>query len=313
MREVAVKSVFRDPSELPAGPYPVVALGNFDGVHLGHQAILKTARKHAHEAGGRAFALTFDPPPAKVLFPAQAPPLITTPEDKLDLLTRIGLDGVLVMNFTRELSMLAPREFVRQYLVGAIGARAVVVGRTVTFGHDRGGDAAAMVEFGREFGFTTIVVEPVAADRIEVSSSRIRELIAAGEVKRAALMLGRPHFLNGVVVKGRGRGRKIGFPTANLAAATECVPPDGVYAARVVVFGSAYPAIVNIGTRPTFDETERVIEAYIFDFAGDLYGLRVRLELVERVRGEKKFDSAEHLARQIAGDIEHAKKILAQV
>lgn len=312
MREVTASNVFREPSELPAGPYGVVALGNFDGVHLGHQAILDTARKRAHEAGGRAFALTFDPPPAKVLFPAQAPPLITTPEDKLDLLSRSGLDGVLVMNFTRELSLLTPDEFVRRYLVSAIGVREVVVGRTVSFGHDRAGDAARMVELGREFGFKTIVVEPVRASDLEVSSSKIRELIAAGEMRGAARMLGRPHFLSGSVVKGRGRGREIGFPTANLASATECVPPDGVYAARVVVCGTAHPAIANIGTRPTFNETERTIEAYIFDFAADLYSRRVKLELIERVRPEKKFQSAQELARQIARDVERAKQILAE-
>jgi riboflavin kinase/FMN adenylyltransferase len=309
---LAAKRIVRDPSELSGEPYPVIALGNFDGVHLGHQAILRTAREHAVEAGGRCFALTFDPAPAKVLFPSQAPALITTPEDKLDLLCQTGLDGVLVMNFTRELSMLAPVEFVRQHLVGKIGAREVVVGRTFTFGHDRAGDAEVMRKLGRQFDFGTTVVDSLVVDGVEVSSTKVREAIAAGDMRRVARMLGRAHFLSGVVVAGRGRGGKIGVPTANLASDTECVPSNGVYAARVVVEGSVFPAIANIGIRPTFGEAERAIEAHLLGYAGDLYGLRLRLELIERVRGERKFESAEDLTRQIARDIDYAKKVLAQ-
>jgi riboflavin kinase/FMN adenylyltransferase len=307
----AARGIVRDPSELPAGPYPVVALGNFDGVHLGHQAILKTALEHARKGGGHAFALTFDPAPAKVLFPTQAPPLIMAPEDKLDMLCRIGLDGVWVLSFTRELSMLTPRDFVRRHLLGAIGVREVVIGRTINFGHDRAGDASTMIELSREFGFKATVVEQLMVDQIEVSSSRIRELIASGEMKRAARLLGRPHFLTASVIKGRGRGRQLGFPTANLAPVTECIPSQGVYAARMLISGTTYPAIVNIGVRPTFGETEQVIEAHLLNFADDLYGLRVRLEFIERVRSEMKFDSAEELRRQIARDIERVKEILA--
>jgi riboflavin kinase/FMN adenylyltransferase len=303
--------IIRDLDKLPAQPHPVVALGNFDGVHLGHRAILKTAIDHAHAAGGTAFALTFDPLPAKLLFPQRAPRLILTAEDKLDLLRRSGIDGVLVVGFTRELSALTPREFVRSYLMGKIGVRAVVVGHTVSFGHNRAGNASVMVELGREFGFETTVVGPVKLEGVEVSSTKIRELIGKGELRAASALLGRHHFLAGAVVHGRERGRKIGFPTANLEPATECVPPDGVYATRMILPDGGFAAITNIGMRPTFGETSRSIEAHIFDFNRDLYGMRVKLEFVERIRIEQKFESAEALSRQIADDVARAKEILA--
>ncbi len=292
-------------------PCPVVALGNFDGVHLGHRAILKTAMERARAAGGTSFALTFDPLPAKLLSPDKAPPLLMTSEDKIEALRVSGLDGVIVLDFTRELSLLTPREFVREYLVGKLGVREVVVGHSVNFGHNRAGNASVMVELGGEFGFDATVVGPVKVAGMEVSSTKIRQLIADADLRGAARLLGRYHFLRGVVVHGRERGRKIGFPTANLESETECVPPDGVYAARMVLPDGTYPSITNIGMRPTFNETTRSIESHIFDVNRDLYGQRVKLEIVERVRGERKFDSAEELARQIAFDVDNVKKILA--
>lgn len=307
--------IIRNLDALPDHPDPVVALGNFDGVHLGHRAILKAAIDRAHSrAGARrgtAFALTFDPLPAKVLAPDRAPRLILTPQDKLELLRDSGLDGVLVLNFTHELSRLSPREFVRLYLREKIGARAVVEGHNFHFGHRRAGNAQTMAELGREFGFETIVVGPVKVEATEVSSTRIRELIAAGDLRAAARLLGRCHFLRGEVVHGRERGRTIGFPTANLEPQTECLPPDGVYATRLMLPDGALPAITNIGMRPTFGEPQRSIEAHVFDFNCDLYGARVKLEIVERIRPERKFDSGETLSRQIAQDVRRAREILA--
>jgi riboflavin kinase/FMN adenylyltransferase len=303
--------VIRDLNQMTVPSHPVVALGNFDGVHRGHAAILKSAIDRAHSAGGKSYALTFDPLPAKVLTPERAPRMLMTPEDKLVYLRQSGVDGVLVLHFDRALSRLTPRDFVHDYLVGRLGVEAVVVGHSVSFGYKRAGNAAVMVELGREFGFETIVVGPVKVDGIEVSSSKIRELILAADMRAAARLLGRPHFLRGKVVHGRERGRTIGFPTANLDAQTECIPPDGVYATRVVLAEGAYPSITNIGMRPTFHETARSIEAHIFDFNRDIYDRTIQLEIIERVRPERKFESGEALGRQIKLDLERARQILA--
>jgi riboflavin kinase / FMN adenylyltransferase len=303
--------IIRDLNAFAPTPHPVLALGNFDGVHIGHRAILKEALARARSVGGRAFALTFDPLPARRLFPDRAPPTLVTLEDKLELLRATGLDGVIVIDFTLELSRVSARDFVHDYLLGKIGARTVVVGHSVSFGHKRAGNAAAMVALGRELGFETVVVGPVKTDGVEVSSTKIRELIGAGDVRMAARLLGRDHFLSGVVVRGRERGRKLGFPTANLACETECLPPDGVYATRVVLADGAHPSVSNIGSNPTFNEAARSIEAHIFDFDRDLYGARIKLEFVERLRGERKFESPQALASQIAADLQRAREILA--
>jgi riboflavin kinase/FMN adenylyltransferase len=303
--------IIRNIDQLPPHPHPVVALGNFDGVHLGHRAILKTAIDRARAASGTAFALTFDPLPAKLLAPARAPRLILAPEDKLELLRASGIDGVVVIAFTAALSQLTPAAFVCDYLLGKIGAREVVVGHSVSFGHARAGNAEVMAELGRRMGFETVVVGPVTVEGAVVSSTRMRELIASGEMRTVARLLGRNHFLSGTVVHGRERGRTIGFPTANLNSATECLPPDGVYATRVILPDGAFASITNIGMRPTFAEPARTIEAHIFDFDRDIYGAKIRLEIVERIRGERKFESGQALAAQIAEDLKRAKEILA--
>ena len=311
MRLLVPMEIIRDLDSLKPYPFPVVALGNFDGVHVGHQTILKAAIERAHAAGGSALAVTFDPLPAKVLNPNSAPRLILTPEDKHELLRSFGLHGVIVLTFSRELSMLSPEDFLREYLRRRIGARVVVVGHNVSFGHARAGNAEVMRQLGRELGFETIVVGPIECDGIVVSSTRVREMIAAGDMKRTAILLGRPHFLRGPVVHGRERGRTIGFPTANIQSRTECLPPDGVYATRVVMEEGSYPSITNIGMRPTFSEPERTIEAHIFEFNRDIYGREVKLEIAERIRPERKFESAQALAAQIASDLQRAKEILA--
>lgn len=311
-RHALPMGIIRDLDALKPQPWPVVALGNFDGVHLGHRAILKTAIDHAHAERGTAFVLTFDPLPAKVLAPAHAPQLILAPEDKLDLLRHSGIDGVIVIAFTLDFSRIGPREFVRDYILGKVGARAVVVGHSVSFGHKRAGNASVMVELGREFGFEVTVVGPVKVAGVGVSSTKVRELIAAADLKGVSDLLGRYHFLAGRVVRGRERGRKIGFPTANLESESECIPPDGVYATRVVLEDRLYPSITNIGMRPTFAEAQRSIEAHIFDFDRELYGMRIKLELVERIRPERKFDSPAALSDQIALDIRRAREILVR-
>jgi riboflavin kinase / FMN adenylyltransferase len=303
--------ITHDPEVLRGYAVPVVAIGNFDGVHAGHQEILQTAMNEARAVKGSALVLTFDPLPTKVLAPERAPKLILTPEDKLELLRQSGLDAVLVLEFTLELSHLPPREFVHEYLVKRIGVRTVVVGHSVNFGYQRAGNAEVMTELGREFGFETRVVGPVTVEGMEASSTRIREIIGEGDLVTAAKLLGRCHFLRGPVVHGRERGRTIGFPTANIHSRTELLPPDGVYATRIVLpDGSAHGSITNIGMRPTFAEPERTIEAHIFDFNRDIYDQDVKLEIIERIRPEKKFESGAALAVQIASDVKRAKAIV---
>ena len=307
----AAMEIIRDLGDLRPRAFPVVALGNFDGVHAGHRAILKGAIDRARAEHGAAFAITFDPIPAKVLFPERAPRLILTPDDKFELLRSSGIDGVIVLDFTLELSKLSPRDFVREYLIDRIGVRAVVIGHSVNFGYRRAGNATVMEELGRELGFDTTVIGPVTVDGMEVSSTKVREAIAAGDMRVAAILLGRSHFLSGPVVHGRERGRTMGFPTANIQSRTECIPPDGVYATRVILADGAFGSITNIGMRPTFAEPERSIEAHIFDFNRDIYGQDVKLELIERIRPERKFKSAQALAAQIGADLKRAKEIIA--
>jgi riboflavin kinase/FMN adenylyltransferase len=303
--------IIRDLNSFGRYPFPIIALGNFDGVHVGHQTILRAAIERAQATGGTALAVTFDPLPAKVLNPKHAPRLIMTPEDKHELLRSFGLHGVIVLAFTRELSLLSPEEFVREYLRRRVGVREVVVGHNVSFGHARAGNAEVMRQLGGMFGFETIVIGPIEHDGVVVSSTQVREMISAGDMRRAAILLGRPHFLRGPVVHGRERGRTIGFPTANIESRTECLPPDGVYATRVVLEEGSYPSITNIGMRPTFDEPARTIEAHIFDFNQDIYGRDAMLEIAERIRPERKFESPQALASQIASDLKRAKQILA--
>jgi riboflavin kinase/FMN adenylyltransferase len=303
--------IIRDLSGFARPKFAVVALGNFDGVHTGHQAILRTAIERAREQGGVAFALTFDPLPMKVLAPHRAPRTILASEDKIELLRLSGIDGVIVLTFTLELSRLTPREFLRDYLLNRIGAKCVVVGHNVSFGHNREGDASVMRKLGAELNFDALVVGPVRIGNLDVSSTRIREAIAAGDMRTAERLLGRSHFLSGPVVHGRERGRTIGFPTANVQSRTEALPPDGVYATRIILEDGGHASITNIGMRPTFGEPERTIEAHIFNFDRDIYDRNVKLEIVERIRPERKFESAQALAAQIASDLERARQILA--
>jgi riboflavin kinase/FMN adenylyltransferase len=303
--------VFHDLDRAPGLRRCVVALGNFDGVHLGHRAILNAALDYARHDGARSIALTFDPNPAKVLVPARAPRMLMTLADKLDCLAAAGLDAAVVVPFTHKLSLLSPQEFAREYLVERLQVAAVVVGHNVTFGHNRAGNARVMAELGERLGFEVIVIGPITVSGIEVSSTAIRRMIADADLRQAARLLDRNHFLRGPVVKGRQRGHQLGFPTANLESLTECLPPDGVYATRLVLPYGAFPSITNIGMRPTFAEPARTIETHVFDFDRDLYGITVKLELIERVRPERKFESGEALARQIATDVRRAREILA--
>ncbi len=290
----------------------VLTLGNFDGLHRGHQAIIERARVVAAAGGGRIVALTFHPHPLAVLAPERAAPMIQSLHDRLAGLRGLGVDVVVLQRFTRAFASLAPEEFVERFLLRSLRLLYVVVGYNVTFGRGRAGTAATLATLGGRLGFEVETVGPVTADGVAVSSSAIRTALAAGDVVRAAALLGRTHRLRGRVVVGERRGRTIGFPTANLHVPPRVlVPADGVYAVRARLDGAAVPGVLNIGVRPTFGEARRTIEAHLLDWDGDCYGRVVEIELVARLRGERRFDGVNALRAAIAADVAHARRLLA--
>jgi len=294
----------------PEGPGPVVAIGNFDGVHDGHRAVLRQLFALAAEQGAPACVLTFDPAPTAVLAPERHQARILTLADRVRLLGAEGVDAVVVEPFTRAFAENSARWFAEDLLGRQLGVRGVVVGYDFRFGHQRQGNVAVL----RAWLPAVPVVEVAAFTEAEapVSSSRIRRLVASGAVEEAAALLGRPHLLRGVVVTGDQRGRTIGFPTANIVSDVELLPAHGVYAVRVRVddAGPVHAGVVNVGMRPTFAGTELRIEVHLLDFAGDLYGHRLAVELVARIRGEQRFDGVAALVAQIGRDVQRARELL---
>lgn len=294
----------------PDGPAAVVALGVFDGVHRGHRAILAAAVARARESGFEALACTFDPHPLQVLQPGRAPASIATLDERLALIATLGIDAIVVLRFTPEMAAMEPEAFVKDVLLGRLRAREVVVGFNHTFGRGARGDARLLQALAERLGFRAEVVPPLVVDGVQVSSSIVRGALERGDVARAATYLGRPYAVGGRVVKGAGRGRTLGFPTANVQPDRPLLVPHGVYACRMVIAGTPRPAVVNIGTRPTFGETTTAVEAHVLDFAGDLYGDPVRVEFVGHLREERRFPNPDALARQIADDIAAARRCL---
>jgi riboflavin kinase/FMN adenylyltransferase len=291
---------------------PVLTLGNFDGVHRGHQAILRRVVHAARTSGGDAVALTFHPHPVSVLRPEQSPALITSLRDRIALMAATGIDVLVLQHFTAAFAELSAEAFVERFVVERLGASRVVVGHTVSFGHARRGDAALLGTLGARFGFAIEVVGPIRVEGHDVSSSAVRRAIGAGDMRLAATMLGRPHRLGGIVVRGRARGAAIGFPTANIRVRAGMWPPDGVYAVRVRRGEHWLDGVANIGTNPTFGVAPRTLEVYIFDFDAEVYGERLTVAFVERLRGEVAFPSVEALVAQIARDAADARAILAR-
>lgn len=294
----------------PDSPPSVVALGAFDGIHLAHRKILATARERARALGIRALACTFDPHPLVILQPERAPVRITDLPENLARMAAQGLDAAVIIPFTREFSRLEPEAFVRDVLCGRLKAREVVVGFNHTFGRGARGNAELLAELGARYGFVAHVIPPLLVDGVVVSSSAIREALAAGDVARAGKFLGHPYTVRGRVLRGRGRGQQLGFPTANLKPERELLLAPGVYAARATWPDGRADAVVNVGVRPTFGEGEFWVEAYLLDFAGDLYDTTLTLELVERIRPEQKFPDAEGLRAQVARDVATAARLL---
>jgi riboflavin kinase/FMN adenylyltransferase len=298
----------------------VVTIGAYDGVHLGHQAVLRLVRELADARGLEAALVTFDRHPAEVVRPESAPRLLTTLEQRLELLDATGdLDLCWVLTFDEARSKEAAEDFVREVLVDGVGARLVVVGADFHFGHRRGGNVPLLERMGAEFGFEVLGLGLVAvegdATGVPYSSTRIRELLAKGEVAEAARLLGRPHEVRGVVERGDQRGAEhLGMPTANLTVPERiCLPADGVYAGTFVAEdGVERPAAISVGTRPTFyEDGDVLVEAYVLDFDGDLYGQRVKVRFREWVRGQERFDSTDALVEQMNADVEATRRILA--
>jgi riboflavin kinase/FMN adenylyltransferase len=290
----------------------VVALGNFDGVHLGHQAVLRRAVEEGRKRGERVVAATFDPHPRAVLGPGGPPKLLTTLELCREALMRYGADEVLAIRFDEELSKKSPEEFVRDMLVEEIGASAVVVGENFRFGHKAAGDFEDLERLMRPLGGEAygVPIRSYGGGKGGISSTRIRHLISAGEVEEAAQLLGRPYVVRGEVIVGDRRGRSIGFPTANvLPDPAQEIPGRGVYAGFVYIGKEVHAACTNVGVAPTFERGENRIEAYLIDFEGNLYGRIVDVSFVRRIRPEKRFSGVEELKEQIERDVEEARRI----
>jgi riboflavin kinase/FMN adenylyltransferase len=298
----------------PRWNQPVLALGNFDGLHRGHMKIIDRVRRRAGERGGTPAAMTFDPHPPRILRPEKAPPLLMTKNQKLEALGRAGMHGVAVVRFTRELSQWEPEPFVRTVLVEWLHVTEVWVGANFLFGHDRAGTFSVLRALGARYGFRAEKIDPVRYKDFVVSSTRIRRLIAEGRVDEAGGLLGHHYFVDGRVERGAGRGRELGFPTANLATENELLPPAGVYATTASVDGVLQPSITNIGVRPTFGDVDRiVIEAHLFDVDRDLYGSELRLSFVQRLRDERAFPDVDALRAQIDADCRSARRLFGRI
>lgn len=292
----------------------VVTIGVFDGVHKGHQATIGHTVARARELGVQSVVVTFDPHPAEVVRPGSHPAVLTEPARKAELIEALGVDVLCVVPFTPEFSRLPAEQFVHDILVEHLHAALVVVGNNFRFGHRAAGDVGLLERLGQTFGFG-VEGNPLVAEAGTVfSSTYIRSCVDAGDVGAAAAALGRPHRVEGVVVRGDQRGRELGFPTANLLCHRyAAVPADGVYAARLIRRGQHEPllAAVSVGTNPTFSGRERRVEAYALDFSGDLYGERLALDFVAHLRGQIRYDSIEPLIAQMNQDVERTRRVLA--
>lgn len=291
-----------------------VALGNFDGMHRGHTAILRRVRERATETRVPAGVLTFDPHPPRIVRPDRAPPLLMTKEQKLTAVAANGLDGAAIVRFTPEVSRWEPEEFVNNVLVDWLRVREVWVGSNFLFGRERSGNFSLLRSLGGRYGFVVEKIEPVRYKEFVVSSTRIRRLVSDGHVDEAGALLGHHYEIGGEVVEGARRGRQLGFPTANLRTENEIVPPNGVYATTIQVDGDIHPGVTNIGVRPTFEAgTPCTIETHLFDYDGDLYGTRIVVSFVQRLRDERAFPDLDALRQQIASDCEAARTLFDRI
>jgi riboflavin kinase/FMN adenylyltransferase len=292
----------------------VVTVGTFDGVHRGHWEVLKTLVRTARAQNRSSTLVTFDPHPLRIVRPEHAPKLLTTPAEKIEMLAQSEVDYVALIQFTKELSTYSPRRFVDDVLLRGLGMKHLVIGYDHGFGRGRSGDVDTLREIGAEVGFDVDVVAPVDVDGEPISSSRIRAALSEGDVASAERALGRPYSLEGTVVRGEGSGRKLGFPTANLALRHEdkLVPHEGIYAVRAALRDRYVDGVLHLGPRPTFPGLPPSIELHLFDFDEDLYGRRVRVDFIARIRDIAKFANVRQLIDAMGADCERARKLLAE-
>lgn len=305
-----------DVARFPADPRPtrwhkpVLALGNFDGLHRGHTKIIERVRRVAAERGATSLVLTFDPHPPRVVRPDKAPPLLMTLEQKLEALDKAGIQGVAIVSFTLELSRWEPDVFVKTVLVDWLRVGEVWVGADFLFGRDRSGNFSLLRTLGAQHGFRVEKIDPVRYKDFVVSSTRVRRLVAEGRVDEAGALLGRHVFIDGTVIQGAGRGRELGVPTANLETRNELLPPHGVYATTVTIDGVVHAGVTNIGLRPTFSDASRTtIEVHVLGLSRDLYGQQVRLGFIQRLRDERRFPDVDALKAQIDADVRRARRL----
>lgn len=294
-------------------PYPVLTLGNFDGVHLGHQSIFRILTDRARKKKGTSIVFTFVPHPLSVIAPERAPKLLTTYKDKIKLIERSGIDVIICTHFTKDFAKISAEDFVREILCKTLNVREVFIGSNYLFGKGRKGSPELLKKIGGQCGFDVTIVEEIKIDDVTLSSSQIRRLIAKGKVDEASRFLGRRYSVEGIVIEGAKRGKSLlNIPTANLVTANELLPKDGVYAVTVDIDSTSFGGATNIGYNPTFTDKKFSFETHVLDFSGKLLGKTLRVHFVKRIRDEMKFSSVEDLKAQMNKDIEMIRMILSQ-
>jgi riboflavin kinase/FMN adenylyltransferase len=302
------------PPGIPRDRGTVATVGTFDGVHRGHWTVLREIRQRADATGRRSVLVTFDPHPLRIVRPEHAPLMLTTPLEKKEILAEAGLDYAVFLSFTEALSRYEPRRFVEEILVERLRVEELVIGYDHGFGRDREGDPTTLRDIGDELGFTVDVVPPVAVGAEAVSSSRIRRMLLEGRVSEVIEPLGRPYSIRGIVVRGEGRGKGLGFPTANLAVGErdKLIPPEGIYAVRAVLRRGTFMGALHMGPRPTFKGSPPSVELHLLDFDRDIYGEDVRVDFIERLRGIEPFTGVDALVDQIRKDVDRAREIVSE-
>ncbi len=294
-------------------PKTIITIGNFDGLHLGHQKIIQTVKQESEEINGTSMVVTFDPHPMKVLFPEKEVKLLTTPRERERLIQTMGINVLLCIAFNTEFSHLQPDDFIEGVLVKKIHAEKVIVGQNYAFGKARKGNTELLRRRGKKYGFSVKVVRHAKIHGEVVSSSKVRSLLSTGQVFKASTLLGRAYTIEGNVIKGAGRGEKLmHIPTANITTPNELVPKEGVYAVRIGLKGEFYEGVANIGKKPTFGDAETSYEVHIFNYAGTLLGEHLRMYFIDWIRDQRSFPDALSLEKQIRNDIEHAREILSR-
>jgi riboflavin kinase/FMN adenylyltransferase len=290
-----------------------LAIGVFDGVHLGHQAVISTSTRHAHSADGTPIVVTFDPHPAKILRPGDAPHLLTATQHKIELIRALGVGHLLIINFDKDFAQTPPKNFVEQLVQHSKPLREVCVGHEWSFGRNRAGNLDLLKQLGAQSEFNVVGIQPVKVNGTVVSSTAIRQAIETGDFDKAAEMLGRQYTILGTVTGGQKLGRKIGFPTANLSAHSEQFPPNGVYFAEARLGGVLWHGVVNLGIRPTVTtgKPQRVLEIHLLDFERDIYGENLEIRFVKYLRPERRFENVEALVEQIKADVRQARALCA--